>query len=122
MWVWILDLQHLFPHPSFISNMPTYEYECSKCKYTFEEFQSINEKPLTRCPKCKGELRRLISGGAGLIFRGSGFYVTDYKKSHVPATTEKKSKDIATSKDKPPDITKTKNPDPKSKGDTKKKP
>jgi putative FmdB family regulatory protein len=101
--------------------MPTYEYECSKCRYIFEEFQNINDKPLKRCPKCKGNLRRLISGGAGLIFRGSGFYVTDYKKSQVPATTEKKSKDLATSKDKPPDITKAKNTTASSKDDTKKK-
>jgi putative FmdB family regulatory protein len=64
--------------------MPTYEYECKECKYRFEEFQKITDKPLTRCPKCKGEVRRLISGGAGLIFKGNGFYVTDYRRSHLP--------------------------------------
>lgn len=59
--------------------MPTYEYECDRCKYHFEEFQSITEEPLARCPKCRGRVRRLISAGAGLLFKGSGFYITDYR-------------------------------------------
>ena len=59
--------------------MPTYEYECEKCTHRFEEFQGITEKPLTRCPKCGGRVRRLISAGAGLLFKGSGFYTTDYR-------------------------------------------
>jgi putative FmdB family regulatory protein len=60
--------------------MPTYEYVCTKCHHHFEAFQSIVSQPLTVCPVCKGHLERLISGGAGLIFKGSGFYETDYKK------------------------------------------
>ena len=68
--------------------MPTYEYECTACKYSFEEFQKITDRPLTDCPRCGGKVRRLISGGAGLIFKGSGFYVTDYKKSHLPQKKE----------------------------------
>jgi putative FmdB family regulatory protein len=71
--------------------MPTYEYECTKCQYLFEEFQKITDKPLEDCPKCGGKLSRLITGGAGLIFRGSGFYVTDYKKPHLPQKKEKKT-------------------------------
>jgi putative FmdB family regulatory protein len=60
--------------------MPTYEYECSKCGHRFEEFQGITAKPLLICPKCnKKGLTRLIGAGAGLIFKGSGFYATDYK-------------------------------------------
>jgi len=59
--------------------MPTYEYECQKCKHAFEAFQNITAKPLTECPKCKGEVNRLISKGGGIIFKGSGFYHTDYK-------------------------------------------
>ncbi|UCE18266.1 MAG: zinc ribbon domain-containing protein [Gemmatimonadota bacterium] len=59
--------------------MPTYEYKCKKCQYRFEEFQNISEKPLSRCPQCGGRVHRLISGGAGFLFRGSGFYVTDYR-------------------------------------------
>ncbi len=60
--------------------MPTYEYACSKCGHHFEKFQSMRDEPLKKCPKChKAALKRLIGGGAGLIFKGSGFYITDYK-------------------------------------------
>lgn len=74
--------------------MPTYEYECTKCNYIFEEFQKITDKPLQRCPKCSSKLRRLISGGVGLIFKGSGFYTTDYKKSNLPQRVAKSSTDL----------------------------
>jgi putative FmdB family regulatory protein len=59
--------------------MPTYEYECKSCAHNFEAFQSITEPPLSSCPSCGGEVRRLIRGGTGVIFKGSGFYVTDKK-------------------------------------------
>lgn len=59
--------------------MPTYEYECQKCGEVLEKFQSMTDKPLTRCPSCRGALKRLISAGAGILFRGSGFYQTDYR-------------------------------------------
>ncbi len=59
--------------------MPTYEYECRKCGHEFEFFQSITAAPLKKCPKCRGSLRRKIGSGAGLIFKGSGFYITDYR-------------------------------------------
>ncbi len=59
--------------------MPTYEYECSSCKNRFEVFQGIAQEPLKRCPKCNGKLNRLIGTGAAIIFRGTGFYQTDYK-------------------------------------------
>ena len=62
--------------------MPTYEYECRSCHHTFESFQSIKEEALKKCPKCgKSSLRRLFGGGLGIIFKGSGFYTTDYKHS-----------------------------------------
>jgi putative FmdB family regulatory protein len=62
--------------------MPNYDYECDACGHRFEEFQSMNDKHLTDCPKCgKPKLRRLIGAGAGIIFKGSGFYQTDYKKN-----------------------------------------
>jgi putative FmdB family regulatory protein len=61
--------------------MPTYEYKCKKCNGTFEFFQSMKDEPLKFCPKCKGELKRLIGAGAPPIFKGSGFYETDYKRS-----------------------------------------
>lgn len=60
--------------------MPTYEYECTKCGHAFEAAQKITDQPLNTCPKCKKQVRRLISGGIGLIFKGSGFYATDYRK------------------------------------------
>ena len=59
--------------------MPTYVYRCRDCKKEFEEFQSITEKPLDTCPTCKGRAERVISGGAGFLFKGSGFYITDYR-------------------------------------------
>lgn len=61
--------------------MPTYEYECRKCGHRFERFQSITAAPVKTCPQCKGRVARLLSGGAGIIFKGSGFYQTDYKKT-----------------------------------------
>ena len=59
--------------------MPTYEYECRKCGHTFERFQRISEEPVKRCPKCRSAVRRVLGSGAGLIFKGSGFYITDYR-------------------------------------------
>jgi putative FmdB family regulatory protein len=60
--------------------MPTYEYKCDACGHQFERFQSIMAPPVKRCPECgKAKVRRLISTGAGLIFKGSGFYITDYR-------------------------------------------
>ena len=60
--------------------MPTYEYECLSCKHKFEILQSITAKPKTKCPKCGKKLKKLISSSGGFIFKGSGFYATDYKK------------------------------------------
>ena len=60
--------------------MPTYEYECAACGHTLEKFQSMTEKPLKKCPECgKRKLEKLIGMGAGVIFKGSGFYQTDYR-------------------------------------------
>ena len=61
--------------------MPTYDYECPKCSHTFEEFQSITAEPLTKCPQkgCRGRVKRLIGTGGGLLFKGTGFYITDYR-------------------------------------------
>ncbi|MDR3110798.1 MAG: zinc ribbon domain-containing protein [Planctomycetaceae bacterium] len=60
--------------------MPTYEYRCSNCGHQLEEFQYISDEPLTKCPACKkNRLKRLISGGGAVVFKGSGFYQTDYR-------------------------------------------
>jgi putative FmdB family regulatory protein len=62
--------------------MPTYEYECDACGHRFEEFQMMSDRPLKKCPECKKrKLQRLMGTGAGIIFKGSGFYETDYKRS-----------------------------------------
>ena len=62
--------------------MPTYEYKCDACGHRFEKFQSITADPIKKCPECgKNKVRRLIGTGAGLIFKGSGFYITDYRDS-----------------------------------------
>jgi len=82
--------------------MPTYEYQCKKCDYIFEKFQSIKDEPLKRCPKCKGAVKRLLGAGAGIIFKGSGFYETDYKRKSSGASSEKLSekKESTSSSDK----------------------
>ncbi|MEO0588150.1 MAG: zinc ribbon domain-containing protein [Planctomycetota bacterium] len=73
--------------------MPTYEYVCDACGHEFEEFQSMSAKPLRKCPACgKVKLRRLIGTGAGVIFKGSGFYETDYR-SEGYKKAEKAEKD-----------------------------
>lgn len=80
--------------------MPTYDYECDSCDHTFEQFQYISEDPLTDCPKCKApKLRRLFGTGAALMFKGSGFYETDYRSDSYKkaAAADKKSADSSSS-------------------------
>ncbi len=69
--------------------MPTYVYECEKCGERFEILQGITEPPRKRCPKCRGKLKRIITPGGGFIFKGSGFYETDYKRKE-PAVPGRK--------------------------------
>lgn len=74
--------------------MPTYVYKCQNCGYEFELFQSITAEPVSLCPEChKDRAVRMLSGGSGLIFKGSGFYITDYKnKKSSSAAPKKKAK------------------------------
>lgn len=65
--------------------MPTYEYACTHCNHTFSVFQSMTEAPLKRCPECRHKIERLIGTGSGIIFKGSGFYETDYKRKKTDA-------------------------------------
>ena len=69
--------------------MPTYDYKCKDCGYTFELFQPMTAEPVKVCPKCKGEVKRLIGAGAGPIFKGNGFYETDYKRASSKSTGSK---------------------------------
>ena len=65
--------------------MPTYNYYCSDCDTHFSYFQKMSESPISSCENCCGEIKRLITGGTGLIFKGSGFYLTDYKNDQKPS-------------------------------------
>ena len=71
--------------------MPTYEYRCNECGFKFERFHSIKADPIRDCPECgkKGAVQRLISGGAGLIFKGDGFYITDYRSDSYKSAQKK---------------------------------
>ena len=100
--------------------MPTYEYECTRCGHRFERFQSMSDEPVKRCEKCRCKVKRLLGAGAGLLFKGSGFYLTDYRDSSYkeaakkdkaepvakgegnksPAKTESKAKPKSVKKDK----------------------
>lgn len=89
--------------------MPTYDFRCRACGHCFEAMQSMKDKPLEICPKCgKPEVERLISAGGGLLFKGSGFYITDYRKDSYKKDSKKDSGDSGT----------TKTPDPKPKATT----
>lgn len=68
--------------------MPTYDYECPTCNHSFEVFHKITAEPIKSCPRCGNHVKRLIGGGVGIIFKGSGFYTTDYKKSSAPSSTQ----------------------------------
>jgi len=69
--------------------MPTYRYKCTKCDHEFEEFQSITASPITFCPECDGRVERVITGGGGLLFKGNGFYITDYRNSKYKSDAKK---------------------------------
>jgi putative FmdB family regulatory protein len=69
--------------------MPTYEYECTKCGHHFEMEQRITDEPRKRCPKCRGKVMRVVSGGGGYILKGSGFYATDYRGSDYKKAADK---------------------------------
>jgi len=76
--------------------MPTYDYICTGCTYRFEHFQSMSDEPIRVCPNCNGSVQRIIGGGTGLIFKGSGYYLTDYKAN--PSETDKPPKKVESKK------------------------
>ena len=79
--------------------MPTYDYECKACGHRFETFQGIKDATLKKCPKCgKLKLNRLIGAGAGFLFKGSGFYITDYRSSSYKEKAKSESKPAESSK------------------------
>jgi putative FmdB family regulatory protein len=89
-------------------HMPTYDYECSACGHRFEELQSFTDSPLTRCPKCKkNKLTRLFGGGGAIIFKGGGFYETDYRRAGEANKTENAEGDKSETKTESKPDTKT---------------
>src|SRR6184192_2079170 len=104
--------------------MPTYDYSCDACKHEFEVFEPITATPQKKCPKCKkNKLRRLFGAGGGLIFKGSGFYQTDYRGDSYKkaAEADKPKTDTASSTSDSPAKTETKT-EPKSNGTAKSEP
>ena len=84
--------------------MPTYEYECINCGHHFEKFQKMSDKPIAACPKCHKSIRRLIGTGSGIIFKGPGFYATDYRKSKPSeGAEERKGQAVARQEKQPQD-------------------
>ena len=94
--------------------MPTYDYKCPE-GHVFEEFQSMNEEPIARCPTCGQNGQRLISSGSSLMFKGSGFYITDYKKTNIS------SSDNGSKKEAKPETKPGTKPDTKTEVKTEKK-
>jgi putative FmdB family regulatory protein len=94
--------------------MPTYDYECLKCGKRFEVFQKMTDEPKKRCPTCRGKVRRLIGAGAGMIFKGSGFYITDYRSKDYKEQKKKESGGSAPAKDEPKPKPKPKEGAPKT--------
>lgn len=98
--------------------MPTYDYECDACQHTFEVFQGINEPVLTKCPECgKKKLRRLFGTGGAIVFKGSGFYQTDYRSDSYKkgASADKPSSENKSSESKPSSESKSTSSDSSSK-------
>ena len=78
--------------------MPTYEYKCRDCGEKFDEIQKMTDLPVSKCPSCGGPVDRIISGGSGMLFKGKGFHVTDYRsESYKKAAQQEKSSDLSSS-------------------------
>lgn len=97
--------------------MPTYDYECDACEHKFEHFQGINDPHLKKCPECKkNKLRRLIGSGAAIVFKGSGFYQTDYRSESYKqkAAADKPSSDSSSSSSSESKSSESKKPEAKA--------
>ena len=102
--------------------MPTYEYKCDACSHQFEQFQSMKAEPVKICPQCQDSVRRLIGSGAGIIFKGSGFYQTDYRSSSYQKKADAEKKTSTAKDSKPAGESKSeKSPSSSSSGSAKEK-
>jgi len=81
--------------------MPTYIYACKKCSHTFERIQKMVDKPVKTCPQCGARVERLITGGGGVLFRGAGFYSTDYRSERYKAEEKKETEGAGENKESP---------------------
>ena len=81
--------------------MPTYDYKCTRCNKIFEVFHGITENPDVLCPECSGVSVRQISGGVGIMFKGPGFYVNDYKKKSAETSSQDQTKSVSSETKKP---------------------
>ncbi len=81
--------------------MPTYDYECARCGHVFEKFQRMSDPPAKRCPKCRGKVNRRLGAGAGVLFKGSGFYATDYRSETYKKAAKSETSDSSKASEKP---------------------
>src|SRR5229473_1331042 len=119
----LMQTSHRRRRPPILKIMPTYEYSCQKCGQNFEAFQSMRDEPLRECPKnlCRlpkwghGKVKRLLGTGAGLIFKGSGFYITDYRsKAYQEAAKKEAPATSGAAAEKSPSGKESKTPPPKT--------
>ena len=94
--------------------MPTYEYRCTACNHDFEKFQRMSEEPGAECPQCGAASERRLSGGAGLLFKGSGFYITDYRSDGYKQAAKADTGDSGKSSDAKPESKPESKPEPKA--------
>lgn len=100
--------------------MPTYSYVCRRCQKTFERFQKMSDKPIRKCPECGGRAERQITGGGGILFKGDGFYCTDYRsEEYKRASRKEKSSETSTSSSSKASESKAKASESKKGGESK---
>jgi len=93
--IWMKSIRYYYSGKKE-GSMPTYEYECTECGHRFEKFQKMTDKPVSKCPQCKGKVRRLIGLGGGVIFKGPGFYTTEYRSEAYKKREREEKQGVST--------------------------